>query len=378
MRVIFWASAAVALYVYAGYPVVLAIVARLGTPTRRRDGYYPTVSLIIAAHNEERVIRAKIENSVALDYPRDRLEIVVASDGSDDATNTIVREYADAGVVLEEIRPRGGKTRAINIAVPRTHGEILVLSDANTMYRPDALARLTRHFADQSVGAVSGDVQLVDSAGQYAASEGLYYRYERQLQALEGRLHSIIGADGGMYALRRAAFKPVPPQLIVDDFVISMNVACAGYRVIYDAEAIAVEQGTHTSTEEFRRKARIVAGGFQALMSGQGVPTLAQPSLLWCYVSHKLLRWLIPVFLVAAFAASAMLARGNGWYLAAWCAQAIFYVIAALRWFDVAGFRRGAAAAVPYYFCLVNSAALVGLWKALMRTQPVTWQRAAR
>src|SRR5262249_30096749 len=155
-------------YVYAGYPLLLAIAARLGSPTRRRDGYCPSLSLIIAAHNEEGVIRSKIENSLALDYPREQLQIVVASDGSDDQTNAIVREYADAGVVLHEIRPRGGKTRAIDLTVPDTCGEILVLSDANTMYRPDALRRLVRHFADSSVGAVTGDVRLVESAQQYA------------------------------------------------------------------------------------------------------------------------------------------------------------------------------------------------------------------
>jgi cellulose synthase/poly-beta-1,6-N-acetylglucosamine synthase-like glycosyltransferase len=378
VRVVFWLSVGVAAYVYAGYPIVLALLARWCAPTHRDEGHCPTLSLIIAAHNEERVIRSKIENSLALDYPPGQLEIVVASDGSDDGTNAIVREYAAAGVVLHDIDPRGGKSRAIDLTIPRTRGEILVLSDANTMYRTDALVRLTRHFADASVGAVTGDVQLVDSARQYAASEGLYYRYERQLQTLEARLHSVVGADGGMYALRRAAYRVVPPDVIVDDLVIAMNVACAGYRVTYDPDAVATEQGTHTGAEEFRRKVRIVAGGVQALMGGHGVPTLAQPSLLWCYLSHKVLRWTIPLFLIAALSASALLARDSAWYLAALCAQATFYLVAVLRWCDVAGVRRVAATTVPYYFCLVNSAALLGMWKALARTQPVTWQRAAR
>lgn len=378
MRLTFWLSVAIAVYVYAGYPALARVLARWRTPTRRDDEYRPTVSLVIAAHDEEKVLRQKLENSLALDYPRDRLEIVVASDGSTDGTNEIARAYADAGVVLHEIQPRGGKTRALNLTVPRTTGEVLVLSDANTMYRPDALCCLVRHFADATVGAVTGDVRLVNSADEYAASEGLYYRYERWLQGVESRLNSVVGADGAMYALRRAAFAPIAPGVIVDDFVISMNVACAGYRVIYDPEAVAIEQGTRTSTEEYRRKVRIVAGGLQALFGGHGVPSIRQPLLLWSYVSHKALRWLMPIVLIAAFAASAALAAASTRYAIAFVAQLLFYAAAVLRWLDVAGFRTGGGRAVPYYFCLVNGAALVGLWRAIMRTQPVTWQRAAR
>lgn len=378
MRVMFWMSVALVLYVYAGYPLLLALASLRRRPTRCNDSYRPTVSLIIAAHNEEKMLREKLENSLALDYPSDRLEIVVASDGSVDDTNAIAREYAAANVILHDIRPRGGKTRALNLAVPRATGDILVLSDANTMYRPDAIRRLVRHFADATVGAVSGDVRLVDSADQYAASEGLYYRYERWLQRRESRLGSIVGADGAMYALRRCAYRPVPPHVIVDDFVISMNVACSGSRVIYDSAAIAIERGTLSSSEEFGRKVRIVAGGLQALMTGQGVPSVTRPVLLWCYVSHKVLRWLMPLVLLSAFAGAAAVAPEDARYLAALLVQMGFYGIAALRWAGVAGFRRGIGAAVPYYFCLVNGAALAGLWRAAWRTQAVTWQRVAR
>ncbi len=378
MRVIFFVSAALVVYVYAGYPLLLAAVSRRRTRTRRDEDHRPTVSLVIAAHDEEAVLREKLDNSLALEYPRDRLQIVVASDGSRDRTNAIAAEYADRGVILHDIRPRGGKTRALNIAIPKTSGEILILSDANAMYRPDAVRRLVRHFADPTVGAVSGDVRVVDSADTYAASEGLYYRYERHLQRLESRLGSIIGADGAMYALRRSAYAQVPDTVVVDDFVISMNVACGGLRVIYDPEAVAIESGTGTSREEFGRKVRIVAGGFQALLSGQGVPGHRDPWLLWSYVSHKLLRWLMPIVLMAVFLSSAALAGTHALFLAAFAAQALFYAAAILRWAGVPGFTNGRGSAVPYYFCLVNGAALAGLWRALTRSQPATWQRTTR
>jgi cellulose synthase/poly-beta-1,6-N-acetylglucosamine synthase-like glycosyltransferase len=378
MRVIFWLSAVLVAYVYAGYPLLLALVSRWRRSTTLDETHRPEVSLVIAAHNEEKVLREKLENSLALGYPRERLQIVVVSDGSEDGTAALAREYADRGVILLDVWPRGGKTRALNLAVPQTTGEVLVLSDANTMYRPDAIARLVRHFADPAVGAVSGDVRLVDSAQAYAASEGLYYRYERWLQRLESRLGSIVGADGGMYALRRSLYAAVPASVVVDDFVISMEVARRGARVIYDPEAIALEQGTLSATEEFRRKVRIVAGGIQALLAGHGVPSMRRPLLLWSYLSHKVLRWLMPLPMLGAFVTSAASAGGGGFYAVALAAQVSFYAVAVLHWARVPGLVRARASAIPYYFCLVNGAALAGLCRAVARPQAATWSRATR
>jgi cellulose synthase/poly-beta-1,6-N-acetylglucosamine synthase-like glycosyltransferase len=378
MRLTFWLAAAAIAYVYAGYPLLLAMLSRRRLMPRTDETLLPTVSLVIAAHNEEKVIREKLENSLALDYPPDRLEVVVASDGSDDATNRIVTAFASRGVKLVDIRPRGGKTRALNAVVPTVRGEIVVLSDANTMYRPDSIRKLVRHFADPQVGAVTGDVKLVDSADDYAQSEGLYYKYERWIQKLESRCGSVVGADGAMYALRQPLFRPVDPRVVVDDFVISMNVAAGGHRLIYDEEAIAIEQGTLSSAEEYRRKVRIVAGGFQALFTGQGVPSLREPQLLCSYISHKLLRWLLPVFLLATAASSLALAPRSSFFALAVGVQAVFYVAALFHAADVRGFRRLRAGIVPYYFCLVNGAALQGLCRAVARSQPATWSRTNR
>jgi cellulose synthase/poly-beta-1,6-N-acetylglucosamine synthase-like glycosyltransferase len=378
MKVIFWVSLTIIIYVYVGYPLVLAIVtAWRSRPTKRDETFLPTVSLVMAAYNEEKVLREKLENSLALDYPKDRLEIVVASDGSTDSTNAIAKAYANQGVTLYEVTPRGGKMRALNLTIPKTQNEILVLSDANTMYRPDAIRKLVRHFADPTVGAVTGDVRLIDAADSHSHSEGLYYRYEHWLQSQESRLGSIIGVDGAMYAVARHLFRPPSDSIILDDFVISMTVARLGYRVLYDPEAVATEQGTLSSREEFRRKVRIISGGVQALKKGEGLPDWNQPFLMFCYVSHKLLRWVLPCFLLLVLLSSIILAQ-EPIYLLALLAQTFFYAIAVGYGANILGLRRVRGSGIPYYFCLVNGAALVGLWKGLWGTQKVTWQRTTR
>jgi cellulose synthase/poly-beta-1,6-N-acetylglucosamine synthase-like glycosyltransferase len=377
MRLIFWLSLVIVAYVYVGYPALLALVRRpRRVPSLAQE--LPRVSLLIAAYNEEAVLREKLENSLALDYPRELLEIVVASDGSDDGTNEIAREFAERGVVLHEVRPRGGKTRALNTVAPLVRGDIIVLSDANTMYRPDAVKKLIRHFADPRVGGVSGDVRIVESAAAYAQSEGLYYRYERFIQEQESRLGAIVGADGAMYAIRRETFRPVPPEVVVDDFVISMTVARLGYQLLYDREAIAIEQGTLSSAEEFRRKIRVVAGGIQALKLGVGLPRWSQPTLLWCYVSHKLLRWLVPAFLCSLLFSSLVLAADSGAYALMFLAQVAFYSAAALHARSVHAGRSPSLTVVPYYFCLVNVAALRGLLRGLQGGQRAAWNRTRR
>lgn len=377
MQVFFWVSVTLTLYVYIGYPVILAVLRRWARVTIHDKRHRPSVSLVIAAYNEEKVLHEKLQNSLALQYPPGRLEIVVASDGSTDATNTIAKAYENKGVVLHEVTPRGGKARALGLVVPHVRGEIVVLSDANTMYHPDALQKLVRNFADPTVGAVSGDVQLVDAAPSHSRSEGLYYRYERWLQGVESELGSIIGADGAMYALRRNLFHPPSVGLILDDFVISMNVARAGYRVVYEPEAVATEQGTLSSREEFRRKVRIVSGGMQALRRREGLPRFQQPFLWFCYVSHKLLRWFVPCFLLVLLLSSFWLSN-LALYAFAYYSQVLFYGAAGVYAAGVPALRRWGGSGVPYYFCLVNGAALIGLWKGLFHSPSGVWQRTTR
>jgi len=373
--------AALVAYVYAGYPILLGLLARSRRP-RVIEAAEPrwSVSLVIPAYNEAAVIRAKLENSLEIDYPRERLEIVVASDGSDDGTNEIVREFANRGVVLRPFHPRAGKISVLNRAVPEAKGEIVVLCDANVMFRPDAVRRLVAHFDDPAVGAVTGDVRIQSQDAPFGEGEGLYYRYERFIQLCETALGSTVTVDGGMYAIRKELFRPLPADTILDDFVIGMNVALSGQRVLYDPLAVATENATVDVRQEFRRKVRIVAGAFRELLRGQGVPGPSQPQLWWSFVSHKLLRWLVPWCLLVILGCSLGLLGSDGgnlglrWLVAA---QLAFYgaaLIGAAR----PNARWPAPIGIPFYFCMVNAAAWLGSIRGLLGLESVTWRKATR
>jgi cellulose synthase/poly-beta-1,6-N-acetylglucosamine synthase-like glycosyltransferase len=377
MEYVFLISMAMILYVYLGYPSLMTLLALFKNPWQRGNTL-PSVSLLIAAYNEASVIAEKIENSLQLDYPKEKLEIIIASDGSIDGTNEIVQKYVEKGVILNMLQPRGGKTSALNRTFHQTHGSIVVFSDANTMYAPDAIRKLVRHFANPSIGAVTGDVRLINNTAGFGDSEGLYYKYERHLQLMESRVNSIIGVDGAMYAIRRELFQTPSNNIILDDFVISMSVACQGFRVIYDAEAIATEDATPNIKQEFRRKVRIISGGFQALKQREGLLRWNQFTLWFEYVSHKLLRWLVPFFLIGLFISNLLIFfKPLLLYKASLSAQIIFYILAILGW-KWRKVSNNIIFAVPFYFCMLNAAAFVGFFKGMLNKQQVTWRKADR
>jgi cellulose synthase/poly-beta-1,6-N-acetylglucosamine synthase-like glycosyltransferase len=368
-------------YVYAGYPFLLGLFRLLfGQRFHQTADAQPRVTLIIPAHNEAKVIREKLENSLRICYPFDQLEIIVASDGSEDGTNDIVLEYQSRGVKLLPFFPRGGKISVLNRAIPAASGEIVVLCDANVMFLPDALTRLVRHFADPRIGAVTGDVRIRSEDATFGESEGLYYKYERFIQLRESELGSTVTVDGGMYAIRKELFRPLPGDTILDDLIIGMNVALAGTRVLYDPSAVATENATENIRQEFRRKIRIVAGAFRELLRGHGVPSPLQPQLFWSYVSHKVLRWFVPWLLLVILSANVMLtcrATPSTPAIILLLAQLTFYGCALIgclrpnaRWPAVVG--------VPFYFCMVNTAAWLGSLRGITGVERVTWKKAER
>lgn len=368
-------------YVYLGYPLLLGVLHLLGARKQHQtDEIRPRVTLIIPAYNECKIIREKVENSLKIDYLADRLEIIVASDGSEDGTNDIVRAYESRGVKLLASTPRSGKISVLNRAVPAAAGEIIVLCDANVLFRPDALNRLIRHFADSSVGAVTGDVRIKSEDAPFGEGEGLYYKYERFIQLRESELGSTVTVDGGMYALRKELFRTLPSDTILDDFIIGMNVALAGKRVLYDPSAIATENATMDVWQEFRRKVRIVAGAFRELLRGQGVPGPFRPQLLWSYLSHKVLRWLVPWCLLVILGVNIALAWRPGPDLVAIAlllAQVAFYGCALIG-LTRANARWPAVVGVPFYFCMVNTAAWLGALRGVTGIERVTWKKAER
>lgn len=377
----FGVCVALIVYVYALYPLVIAACARRWGWTARAqsvsDAELPTMTMLIAAHNEESVIGHRLENALAIDYPRDKLRILVASDGSTDKTAAIVRSFAGHGVSLLDLRPNRGKASALNAAWTHLTSEIVLLSDANTWIDPAAPRRLARWFASPDVGVVCGRLVLVDSqTGRNA--DGLYWRYETFLKRCESRLGALLGANGAIYAVRRAAYSPLPSETIIDDFVIPLLIAIkTRLRLLYDDEAIAVEETPDEIRDEFRRRVRIGAGGFQSIRL---LWRLLDPRYGWLalsFVSHKLLRWLCPFFLLGELAANLCLS-GHAGYFALLVAQLSFMTLA-LR----AANRPGQSYAVKLarlsaMFSAMNLALLVGFFRWLLGRQGATWTPTAR
>jgi cellulose synthase/poly-beta-1,6-N-acetylglucosamine synthase-like glycosyltransferase len=377
-------------YSYVGYFLVLvawdaaAEVAGLfrflgDGPDRRgpRAANLPRVSIVFAAHDEASCIREKIENSLALDYPADRLEVIVGCDGCTDGTAELARRAGGDRVKVIEIQPRGGKSNALARVVPIATGDLVVFTDANVMIERGALRALARRFEDPSVGAVVGRLRLVDPLHR-DVRESLYWRFETLLKHYEGRRGCVIGANGGLYAIRRLLFQPLRRDTIVDDFVIPVRIALRGWRIPYEPAAVAFEATTEDAGREFARRARIGAGCWQALVR---LPELADPRqgfLAFAFLSHKLLRWVTPLLLAVALAGSVPLALGGSWgFGALLAAQLAFYGLAVLGARGAAG-PLARAASLAHYFVGMNVALAAGFWRFVRGTQAPAWNRTER
>jgi cellulose synthase/poly-beta-1,6-N-acetylglucosamine synthase-like glycosyltransferase len=392
MSTLLWLSLALVAFSYAGYFLVLvvwdgvreslgALRFLAGGPDRRVRGAveaWPKVSIVFSAYNEERCIREKIENCLALDYPADRLEIVVGCDGCTDRTAEIARTVGGERVKVHEAERRGGKPGLISRLVPAAEGDIVVLTDANVMFDPGAVRALVRRFRDPRVGAVVGRLRLFNPT-KAEFEESLYWKYETILKYYEGKHGCVLGANGGIYAVRKLLFSPLRPDTIVDDFVIPVRIAVRGWKVPYEPDAVAHEETTEDPAREFVRRARIGAGNWQALAR---VPDVLDPRmgfLFFSFVSHKLLRWATPFLLALALVLNFWLvAEGAGTtYRALLAAQLAFYGLALLgRRGLPAPFRR--IASLARYFLEMNGALAVGFWRFLRGTQRATWQRTER
>jgi biofilm PGA synthesis N-glycosyltransferase PgaC len=375
VQIIFFASAGVIVYSYAIYPLLLALApARRCEPSGVPISGWPSVSILISVYNEEKHITQRIENLLALDYPNDKLEILIGSDGSSDHTNELVRKYADARVQLHAFEQRRGKSAVLNRLVPQAHGELLVFSDANSMFAQDALCKLVRHFADPGIGGVCGRLLFSENANQ--TKESSYWKLETYMKGRESALDSCLGANGAIYAIRKSHFPLFPDNTIVDDFVIGMLVREKGLRVIYDADAVAIEDSPPSVGHEMTRRIRIGAGDFQAL-------GLCWRSLLpwrirgfhsFAFWSHKVLRWLAPFAMIVALAANIAL-RSRPLFAEMLAAQLTFYTLALV---GVLRARTSPLFSVPHYFVSINLALLFGFYRFITRTQQTAWKRTVR
>jgi cellulose synthase/poly-beta-1,6-N-acetylglucosamine synthase-like glycosyltransferase len=386
MAFLFWFSLVILFYTYAGYPGLVMLLARIFGREPRRQNVTPAVSLLIPAYNEEAHIERKLLNSLALDYPRDRLEIVVASDGSTDRTDAIVKRFHAQGVRLLQMRENIGKSAMLTRAMPLLRGEIVVFSDVTSELEPIALRRLVRNFADRRVGCVSGSYKLITADIQHPASsiqlpadlrahgEGLYWKYETFLKRQESRLHSILGAHGAFYAIRKSLFVRLEEASINDDYLIPMRIVSQGYRAVYEPSAVAWELELASIEGEFSRRRRIAAGNCQQIVTLRNLLSPFHGWVALCFFSHKVLRTLAPLFMVALLVSSLWLPAPLS--AAALGAQAAFYLSAAAGYVCQRQGRSVRWLSPPLYFCLGNLAMLAGLLKFCFSRQPLAWERA--
>ena len=374
---VFWAALFLVVYTYLIYPVLLWLLAAgRKMPEYAPLGEWPGVSLIIAAHNEEAVLRAKLENALAMDYPAERLDIIVVSDASTDGTDRIAAEFAERRVRLHRQEVRGGKTEAQNAGVRLARGQFLAFSDANSMYAPSALKRLLAPFADERIGCVCGELQYANPDEQGAGKgEGLYWRYEQFLKRRESLLSSALGANGAIYALRRELFVELRGD-IISDFVAPLHAWRRGFRIAYEPTAVATEYSSGRFGDEFGRRRRIVSRSLYGLWTEAGVLNpFAHFLFAFQMFSHKLLRWLVPVWLLVVLAVNIPLAA-DGYYGLLLALQVAFYGLAALGLLLPEWLGRYWLFYVPAYFAATNLGTLLGLLSFLMGRRHRVWQPA--
>ena len=377
------ACLALTLYTYFGYPVVLWLWARWRRRPVQKADSCPSVSVLVVAYNEADALGRKIPNLLALDYPPDRLEIVIASDGSDDRTADVVAEYAEQGVRLLKFTERRGKAPVLNEAVPQCSGDIVVLADARQRFDPAAVRALVANFGDPGVGCVSGELVFRSDPKTTAVGRGLgaYWSYEKTLRKNESAVFGTVGATGAIYAIRRDLFAPIPQDTLVDDVAVPMAATAKGYRTVFEPAAVAYDTPSLTGGAEFRRKVRTLAGNFQILSRNPRWFSPFRCRVWFQLVSHKLCRLLAPLFLVGILLANLPLAgeRMFQWTLAV---QVCFYLVAVAGWVLCrAGSGRPRSAVLrwltlPYVFVLLHLAVVVGFFAFATGRQSVTWVRS--
>jgi cellulose synthase/poly-beta-1,6-N-acetylglucosamine synthase-like glycosyltransferase len=379
---LFTLLAALVLAVYVGYPAWLWWLARRVRATEPEPGFEPSATVLIPAHNEEAVIEQKLRNFLALDYPPEKLRALVVSDGSSDRTCEIVRELTaalperDRGRIrLLEGKQRSGKTRALSAAAPQVETDLILFTDANNMWRPDAVRKLVRHFSDARVGLVCGRLHYLPPDGSERDEEGLYWRYEDAIKRWEGAIGSLLVTNGSIYGIRRELFEPLPGP-VADDFVVPLRIGAQGFRLLYERDAVGEERLPADAREDFRSKARIVTQGFEAAWSCRSTLLASGPFRMTQYLLHKILRWCMGLVLIALGVVSALGATEYPLIGIAFGLQGVFYLLAAVGWRLRDERRVSPVLRVPAYFCLVNAAATAGFVMFLRGEQRATWEKS--
>lgn len=386
----FWICMGLVAYNYVGYPLLLFLLSVLSQAKSdllflfHRGGrrcapciqYVPHVAVLMSAHNEESVIQTKVRNTLDSDYPSDRFEFLVGLDAPTDSTADLLGRMEFGRLRVTHFKDRRGKLAVLTSLAEQTAADILIITDANTRLDIQCIRNLVRHFVDPKVGAVSGEENRVASQGTDPAAEALYWRYESALKLLENRLDCTMGGNGSVLAVRRSLFRP-QKRTIIEDFQIPLEIRLRGYRVIYDPEALAVEEIAPTLSAQFARRVRIGAGNYQTLFANLQCLNPLKGMLAFCFFSHRVLRWLAPLLLLVAFGCSALMA-GDGRFSVLLAAQCAFYLSAFLGYLFKKLGKRARVLALPLHFCSMNLAMLLGLFRYLRGEQKLTWASTPR
>jgi len=373
-RMAFWLAAFLLLYVYAGYPLLLAVVSLFVRHRRPEVGYTPRISVLIAAYNEEEAIERKLRQTLALEYPADKIEVLVLSDCSTDRTDKIVKTFPDSRVRLVRMPERRGKTYAQNCGIKEATGEVIIFSDATAIYHPKAFLYLACNYQDAAVGAVSGRYQYFDPGDQSPTGLGsvAFWNYENMIKKLQSCIRTITGCCGCIYSVRKTAYTELPAD-IISDLVQPLQAIRKGYRVLFEDRALAYEETTQSTSEEFSMRVRVVTRAMRGLLSVSDLLRpwkFAWPAFqLW---SHKVMRWMVPLFLIALFAANLAL-LDTLFYRVILALQLAFYAAALLNML-LPLHRQWKPLGIPLFFCTLNAAALVSMLEICRGRKYVTWQ----
>ena len=375
LKMVFWLSLFMLFYIYLGYPLVIWLLSRFRNSGVRKQAFFPKLTILIAAYNERDCIAATLSNKIAQDYPRDQVQIIVVSDGSTDGTDEIVESFSAQGVRLIRQHPRAGKTAALNMAVPHAEGDILVFSDANSIYAPDALKKLVHSFSDPSIGYVTGKMIYTQADGS-AVGDGcsFYMKYENRLREWETRLGSIVGVDGGIDAVRRELYTTMRPDQL-PDFVLPLQVVMRGKRVVYEPEAVLRESTLGNSSDEYRMRVRVALRAYWALSDMRHLLSFKRQPLfgfqLW---SHKVLRYAAFLFLITAYAANLSLWGQGRFFEGMLVLQSLAYALAGFAPVLERRNLRLWLADFMRYFILLNLASAHAFGKFVLGRKQVVWQ----
>lgn len=386
LKIIFWILAGIIIYTYVGYGIVLFFLIKIKRffvkkkPIQLSSDNLPEITLLVAAYNEQDYVQKKVENSRKLIYPKEKLHFMWVTDGSNDETPEILKQYADVEVLHKP--ERSGKIMAMNRAVKFVKTPIVVFSDANTMLGEESIMKIAQMFANPKVGCVSGEKRIFNAEEEAAsaAGEGLYWKYESALKRWDAELYSAVGAAGELFAIRTELFNEVEPDTLLDDFIISLRVAMKGYKIDYDPDAYAIETASANVKEELKRKIRIAAGGIQSVVRLYPLLNIFKYGMLsFQYISHRVLRWTItPICLLLILGVNVVLATSSTFFLAVLALQILFYIFAIIGWILEDKKMKIKIFFIPYYFFIMNYAVYMGFGRYLKKSQSVNWERAKR